>query len=81
MTGAPQGAHPGGSHGGSPTPGPPHDNRDLWPRDFGRDGVSGLVSVERAMRARDVSRPEDDDLSAAESVLAELLARVDGRRP
>jgi hypothetical protein len=82
MTGAPQGAHSGSSHGGgSPTPGSPHDSRDLWPRDFGRDGVSGLVTVERAMRARDVSRPEDDDLSAAESVLAELLARVDGRRP
>lgn len=50
------------------------------PRDFGRDGVSGLVSVDRAMRARDVSRPSDADHKAAELVLADLLARVDGRR-
>lgn len=33
------------------------------------------------MRARDVSRPDADDERAAEEILAELLARVDGRRP
>lgn len=54
--------------------------RESWPRDFGRDGVSGLVSADRALRARDVSRPEAADWEAAASVLADLLARVDGRR-
>ncbi|CAA9372614.1 MAG: hypothetical protein AVDCRST_MAG75-208 [uncultured Propionibacteriaceae bacterium] len=34
----------------------------------------------RAMRARDVSRPAPEDEELAESVLAELIARVDGRR-
>lgn len=55
-------------------------SRDLWPRDFGRDGVSGLVSPGRAMRARDVSRPRPSDEQAAESVQATLLGRVNGRR-
>lgn len=55
-------------------------SRELWPRDFGRDGVSGLVSPGRAMRARDVSRPRAADERAAEQVLASLLARIDGRR-
>lgn len=43
--------------------------------------MSGLVSVDRAMRARDASRPHAEDDAYAESVLANLLARVDGRRP
>ncbi|GAA3608402.1 hypothetical protein GCM10022236_07690 [Microlunatus ginsengisoli] len=55
------------------------DGRDLWPRDFGRDGVSGLVTVDRAMRSRDVSRPTETDEAAAESVVADLLARIEGR--
>src|SRR6478609_3620225 len=55
------------------------DGRDLWPRDFGRDGVSGLVSLDRAMRARDVSRPSPAEELTAESVLADLLARAEGR--
>ena len=58
-----------------------HAERDLWPRDFGRDGASGLVTLDRAMRARDVSRPTmADELEAAE-VVGSLLARIDGRRP
>lgn len=57
------------------------DLRDLWPRDFGRDGVSGLVDGDRAMRARDVSRPRPSDDQAAEAALPDLLARVEGRRP
>jgi hypothetical protein len=52
-----------------------------WPRDFGRDGVSGLVTLDRAMRARDVSLPTPEDDRLAETVLAELLARAEGRRP
>jgi hypothetical protein len=57
-----------------------NDARELWPRDFGRDGVSGLVTVDRAMRARDVSRPDLEDEQVADEVIDELLARIDGRR-
>lgn len=64
----------------APRPGPPGGHeRDPWPRDFGRDGVSGLVTPERAMRARDASSPDAADEQAAERILDELLARVDGR--
>lgn len=63
---------------GAASPSP--ESRDAWPRDFGRDGVSGLVSPGRAMRARDVSRPGPEDEQAAERVVEALLARVDGRR-
>jgi hypothetical protein len=56
------------------------ESRDLWPRDFGRDGVSGLVTPARALRARDVSRPRPEDLQAAEKVIDGLVARIDGRR-
>jgi len=82
MTGAwPPGARPPGSHGGGTSPGYHHEGRDGWPRDFGRDGASGLVTLDRAMRARDVSRPDAEDEAMALDVLADLLARVDGRRP
>lgn len=57
------------------------DAREPWPRDFGRDGVSGLVTHARAMRARDVSRPHLEDERAAERVVADLLARAEGRKP
>lgn len=56
------------------------DTRELWPRDFGRDGVSGLLTLDRALRARDVSHPDDEDELMALGVLEKLLARVDGRR-
>jgi hypothetical protein len=69
------GTSPGGSTGGHQ-----HELRENWPRDFGRDGVSGLVTIERAMRGRDVSRPDAEDEQFAAQVLAGLLARVDGRR-
>ena len=71
------GARPSATRGGG-HPGHASDARD-WPRDFGRDGVSGLVTVDRAMRARDVSRPDVEDERMASEVLAQLLARVDGR--
>ncbi len=41
---------------------------------FGRDGVSGLVTPARAMRARDVSRPTAEDRAAAEKAAAEAVA-------
>jgi hypothetical protein len=83
MTGAvPPGGRPSGTHGGGTQySGTTYDARDLWPRDFGRDGVSGLVTLDRAMRGRDVSRPDLDDERVAAEVIDELLARVDGRRP
>lgn len=56
------------------------DPREPWPRDFGRDGVSGLLTLDRALRARDVSRPDEHDEQLALDVLEQLLARVDGRR-
>jgi len=31
-------------------------------RGFGRDGISGLVDANRALRARDVSRPGSEEL-------------------
>ena len=42
---------------------------------LGRDGVSGLVSASRAMRARDVSRPSEEDLAAAAKVAADVVRR------
>jgi hypothetical protein len=56
------------------------DSRELWPRDFGLYGVSWLLILDRAMRARDVSRPDEEDEKMAVEVLEKLLARVDGRR-
>ena len=69
-----RGARPsvGGSHG---------EPKELWPRDFGRDGASGMVTLDRAMRARDVSQPTAEDELEAASVVESLLARIDGRRP
>lgn len=81
MTGAlPPGGRPSGAPGGGTHSGHTGEFRELWPRDFGRDGVSGLVTLDRALRARDVSRPGVEDELWASEVLADLLARVDGRR-
>lgn len=49
-------------------------------REFGRDGISGLVNADRAVRAREVSRPGEQDRLQAELVLDSLLRRVSGRR-
>lgn len=49
-------------------------------REFGRDGVSGLVDHDRAMRARDVSRPTPEDEALAARVVDELVARARSRR-
>ena len=82
MTGAvAPGARPPGARGGGAQAGHQAEWRDGWPRDFGRDGVSGLVTLDRALRARDVSRPDAEDEALALDVLADLMARVDGRRP
>ena len=42
---------------------------------LGRDGVSGIVSVGRALRARDVSRPTAEDIAEAAKVAAEVVRR------
>lgn len=82
MTGAvAPGARPPGARGGGAQTGHQTEWREGWPRDFGRDGVSGLVTLDRALRARDVSRPDAEDEAVALDVLADLMARVDGRRP
>jgi hypothetical protein len=47
--------------------------------EFGRDGVSGLLSPDRAMRARDVSRPSEADIELAERIVDDLVARAEGR--
>ncbi|MGA4508422.1 hypothetical protein ACQB6R_09985 [Propionibacteriaceae bacterium G1746] len=49
-------------------------------REFGRDGITGLVEGDRALRAREVSRPTTADLAAAELVVDDLVARARGRR-
>lgn len=59
----------------------PHVATDHDNREFGRDGVSGMVTLDRAMRARDVSRPQEEDAEHARRVADALIARVEGRRP
>lgn len=49
-------------------------------RVFGRDGISGLLSANRAQRARDVSRPTPSDEAAAEAAADAALARLDRNR-
>lgn len=49
-------------------------------RGFGRDGISGLVDPLRAVRAREVSRPTEDDLRAAEEAAKAAIARLDRGR-
>ncbi len=44
-------------------------------RSFGRDGISGLLTAQRALRARDVSRPSPGQLAQAEQEAARLLAQ------
>ncbi len=83
MTGAlPPGGQAPGAHGGGTQPsGNPYDARDLfWSRDLGRDGSSGLVTLDRAMRPRGISRTDLVDEQVADEVIDELLARIDGRR-
>lgn len=48
---------------------------------LGRDGVSGIVSVGRALRARDVSRPTAEDLAEAAKLAAEVVRRRRLTRP
>ena len=82
MTGAlPPGGQAPGAHGGGTHPsGNPSDAREVWPRDFELDGSSGLVTLHRAMRVRDISRTDLFDEQVADEVIDELLARIDGRR-
>lgn len=45
---------------------------------FGRDGISGMVSRDRAMRAREVAKPSPEIMAAVETALPRLLARLSG---
>jgi len=49
-------------------------------RGFGRDGISGLVDANRALRARDVSRPRPEQLCVADQLVAAALARLERPR-
>ena len=82
MTGAvPPGGRAQVTHGGgTQQSGITHDACELWPRDFGRDGVVGLVTLDRAMRPWDASRRRLDDEQVADELIEKLLARIDGRR-
>jgi hypothetical protein len=57
------------------------DSSDSGRDDFGRDGVSGLVDFDRAMRARDVSRPGSVEEELALRIVDSLIARAEGRPP
>lgn len=54
--------------------------RPTQPREFGRDGVSGMVSRDRAIRAREVSKPSASDVMTAQRAIDQLIARAQGRR-
>ena len=49
-------------------------------RGLGRDGITVMVNHERALRAREISRPGEAARSEAAGELSELLARAQGRR-
>lgn len=64
---------------------------EVEPHEFGRDGVSGIVSVDRALRAREVSRPTRaareipgttpvEALPDAAEVIADLQRAARGQR-
>lgn len=58
----------------------PSTQRDFGQRDFGRDGISGLVTRGRALRAREVSTPTPADMAEAERTAEQLLAKLDQQR-
>ncbi|MCT1459760.1 hypothetical protein M3G03_09450 [Aestuariimicrobium sp. p3-SID1156] len=49
-------------------------------REFGRDGISGLLDWDRGVRGREVSKPKPEDRTQAEAVLDALVARARGSR-
>ena len=52
--------------------------RDM--RDLGRDGITAMVTADRALRAREVSRPGVQQLRDADAALERLLTRARGQR-
>lgn len=69
----------------SPVPTPPRgsgpvDHEVPVPRDFGRDGISNLLTPDRALRAREVSRPTPEDEAEAQAGAEAMLRRL-GHRP
>ena len=64
----------------APSPGGGAAEHDVpVPRDFGRDGISGLVTPDRALRAREVSRPRPEDEAEAAAGAEALLRRLGPR--
>lgn len=49
------------------------------PRGFGRDGISGMLTADRAVRARHVSQPTAEDVAAAADAVAAALERLAGQ--
>lgn len=47
---------------------------------LGRDGITVMVNHDRALRAREISRPGEAVRDQAAGELPDLLARVRGRR-
>ena len=85
MTGAlPPGGQAPGRHGGeTQSSGNPQNSRDLWSRDLGWDDAPELLSLDRAVLARDGFGPDlfdELDEQVADDLIDELLARIDGRR-
>ena len=64
----------------APTPGADTAEHDVpVPRDFVRDGISGLVTPDRALRAREVSRPRPEDEAEAAAGAEAMLRRLGPR--
>lgn len=55
-------------------------SRQFGKAEFGIDGVTTMMTTNRALRAREVSRPTEQQLREAADVLPQLLSRVRGRR-
>ncbi|QGF22356.1 hypothetical protein [Raineyella fluvialis] len=64
----------------SPEASPTADRDVPLPHDFGRDGTSGLVTHDRALRAREVSRPRPEDDAEAVAGAEAMLRRLGRRR-
>lgn len=45
-----------------------------------RDGISGLLGAERALRGREVSQPDQAQRERARTAAQQLRARAQGRR-
>lgn len=75
-----RGTRADGSANPAATAADPTGREDTSTGDIGRDGVSGLLTLDRALRARDVSRPGAEEERLAHELVGQLLARAEGRK-